>query len=207
MGALKIFGLGLSRTGTKSLTLALGMLGYDVLHYPDDEGTLADLMNGGGDFELLKHHDGITDITVAPYYGQLDEKYPGSKFILTVRDKPAWLESLHRHWAGRPPFEDLPGGETHMKIRRFLRAAVYGTYVFNEQRLSLVHDGHVKGVKAYFKARPGDLLLMDICNGDKWDKLCPFLNASMPDAPFPHIRERDLEPSRTPLGLKAQRSG
>ena len=36
----------------------------------------------------------ITDITVAPYYAQLDQLHPGSKFILTTREKNAWLASM-----------------------------------------------------------------------------------------------------------------
>jgi hypothetical protein len=88
----KIFGIGLSRTGTKSLTLALNMIGFKVAHYPDDEITLKELMAGKYNFSLLKDFDGITDITVAPYYAQLDKLFPDSKFILTVRDKDSWLK-------------------------------------------------------------------------------------------------------------------
>jgi len=82
---MKVFGIGLSRTGTKSLTEALNMLGINVVHYPNDETTLQELIAGNYEFSLLNSWDGITDITVAPYYAQLDKIYPDSKFILTVR--------------------------------------------------------------------------------------------------------------------------
>ena len=42
----KIFGVGLSRTGTRSLTQGLQMLGFDAIHYPGDETTYAELSNG-----------------------------------------------------------------------------------------------------------------------------------------------------------------
>ena len=44
---------------------------------------------------------------------------------------------------------------------------------------------HYSERKKYFKDRPNDLLVMNICNGEGWEKLCPFLNKPVPDAPFP----------------------
>jgi hypothetical protein len=38
----------------------------------------------------------------------------------------------------------------------------------------------------YFENRKSKLLVMDITKGDGWDKLCNFLNKSIPNKPFPH---------------------
>jgi len=181
---VKVFGIGLSRTGTKSLTKALDLLGFCVVHYPTDKVTLEELLTGKYNFSLLDGYDGITDITVAPFYAQLDKLYPGSKFILTTRDKESWLESLERHWSNKPAFDDRPGRETKMKIRRFLRAAVYGCYVFNRERMSYVYDLHHRNVLEYFKDRPQSLLVLNIVAGEGWEKLCPFLNKPIPDEPL-----------------------
>jgi hypothetical protein len=85
----KVFGIGLGRTGTKSLAYALRQLGINVVHYPDDLKTYQELSTGNYNFSLLQTLDGITDITVAPFYPHLDDLFPGSKFILTVREKTA----------------------------------------------------------------------------------------------------------------------
>ena len=45
---------------------------------------------------------------------------------------------------------------------------------------------HNEAVKEYFKDRPDDLLVLDVCAGDGWEKLCPFLEKAVPDKPFPH---------------------
>lgn len=90
----KVFGLGLSRTGTASLGHALNLLGVKTIHYPHDERTFADLRNANYRLHILDDYQGIVDIPVCPYYPQLDEVYPGSKFILTVREKNSWLTSL-----------------------------------------------------------------------------------------------------------------
>ena len=135
----KIFGIGLSRTGTKSLTLALNMLGFKVAHYPDDEITLKELMAEKYNFSILNDFDGITDITVAPFYAQLDNLFPDSKFILTIRDKESWLRSVETHF-GKPVFEGTPSNENTMQLRRLLRVAVYGSYSFNYEKFSDVTE-------------------------------------------------------------------
>lgn len=184
----KVFGLGLSRTGTRSLTTALQILGYDPVHYPIDPDTYNEIANGQYDLTLLKHHDGITDITVAQYYAQLDKLYPGSKFILTVRDKQGWLRSCENHWLNAPAFIETDDPEllSRLKVRQFFRASTYGCYDFEPERFSWVFDQHIKNVTEYFKDKPGRLLIMDVCAGDGFEKLAPFLDRPMPCTPFPH---------------------
>jgi hypothetical protein len=184
----RVFGLGLSRTGTRSLTSALHVLGIDTVHYPIDEDSFRAMASGKLDFALLQGFDGLTDITVSPYYAQLDRMYPDAKFILTVRDEEAWLRSCYNHWSGRDAFAapDTPASEIHMKVRRFLRAAVYGTYDFEPERFRYVYRKHVDDVRRYFADKPGRLLELDIAAGEGWEKLSPFLGRPIPDQPFPH---------------------
>jgi hypothetical protein len=51
----KVFGIGLSRTGTHSLTGALHALGFDTVHYPTDRATLETLARGDVRFPLLAY--------------------------------------------------------------------------------------------------------------------------------------------------------
>lgn len=181
----KVFGIGLSRTGTKSLTLALNILGISVIHYPNNAATYHDLVTGNYKFSVLKDFQGITDITVVPYYAQLDKLFPGSKFILTTRDRKEWLNSMENHWRDKHILEDGEIGSTQMQVRRFLRAAVYGIYTFDRERLGYIYDLHHKNVAEYFSDRPEDLLVINICQGEGWDKLCPFLQQPLPTRMFP----------------------
>jgi hypothetical protein len=187
----KIFGIGLGRTGTKSLTAALQILGYKIIHYPNDETTLRELMNAQFKFTLLEYLDGITDITVAPYYAQLDRLFPGSKFILTIRDKKSWLRSLKKHWTDELDLSKneryLIDYKTHLFITKFLKIAVFGCCEFDEERMSYVYDLHHQNVVSYFGDRPEDLLVLNICSGEGWEKLCPFLQQSIHHEPFPFI--------------------
>ncbi len=197
----KVFGIGLSRTGTRSLTLALQTLGFDVCHYPTDAETYHELACGRYDFAVLDDHDGITDVTVAPYYARLDKLSPGSKFILTVREKQSWLKSCRNHWWSSAAFAraETLEQEVHFKIRRLLRAAVFGCYEFDVERFSWVYDLHLKNVRDYFRGRPESLLVLDVCGGEHWPPLCEFLDRELPAQPFPHKgsklseKMRDLE--------------
>jgi len=183
----KIFGIGLSRTGTKSLTAALKKLGFKIVHYPTDRKTYQELIYNRNDFSLLKNFDGITDITVVPYFVQLDNKYPNSKFILTGRDKESWLVSMKKHFKYNKISEKRPYFLTEKKIRKFLRAAVYGCYSFNRERLSDAYDFHMNSAVNYFKSRPASFLEIKITEGDGWEKLGPFLDKQILLEPFPRI--------------------
>ena len=48
---------------------------------------------------------------------------------------------------------------------------------------------HNNEVKAYFKNRPTDLLILNIREGEGWEKLCPFLGVDVPEVPFPHYNK------------------
>lgn len=186
----KVFGVGLSRTGTNSLTEALHVLGFNVIHYPVDQATLETLKRGDACFPFLENCDGITDITAVPYYEDLDQQWPGSKFVLTVREEDSWLRSCRAHWASvstlspRKDEQDI----VHLEIQRFLEAAVYASYQFNEERFRRVYRRHVQNVTNYFEGRKHDLLVLNVVAGDGYQCLAPFLGVPVPKQPFPHAR-------------------
>jgi hypothetical protein len=183
-GQQKVFGLGLSKTGTSSLGEALNMLGIKTIHYPHDRRTLAELRGGNYKLSILEKYQGVVDIPVAPYYAQLDRIYPDSKFILTVRDKHSWLSSIETHWRSRGA--RMNRNPQYKEFTQFISACVYGSLEYNKDRFLYVYDTHVRNVQDYFRNRPENLLVLDICGGDGWEKLCSFLGLSIPEATFPH---------------------
>lgn len=180
---MKVFGIGLSRTGTTSLTAALGALGFRTLHFPDDAFSERDLRDRPPPdkpmrMSALAHYDAMTDTPAALCYRQLDLGYPGSRFVLTLRDETSWLESVRRHYAR----------VTHPSAYvLWLRSEVYGTEGFDADLLTRAHRAHVKGVLEYFHTRPNDLLCLRICSGQGYAELCPFLDRLVPPSDFPHL--------------------
>ena len=94
---MKLFGLGLSKTGTTSLSSAFEILGFKSLHTPP----IINSKNGEINFQWpwwLSKYDAMADLPVPYYYQYFDATYPNAKFILTVRDEAAWLRSCENHF-------------------------------------------------------------------------------------------------------------
>jgi hypothetical protein len=161
---MKIFGIGLSRTGTTSLTFALSELGLHTHHFPRTR-------------ELIDAADAATDTPVAAWYRELDAAYPGSKYILTLRHLPDWLASCEALWQTSSHLFD----EFTCAIHRQL----YGREDFDRIAFEAAYARHYEHVLSYFAGREQDVLLMDICAGEGWERLCPFLRLEPPSTPFP----------------------
>lgn len=175
----KVFGIGLSRTGTLSLTAALNRLSIPTIHFPSDDLTFEQLRSGDFQLKVLDKFRGICDTPVAPYYPQLDEEFPGSKFILTIRDRDEWLSSTERFWRRTARIQRLP-------YCRFVNTSVYGVWEYSRDRFGYIYDLHLSNARRYFRDSPAKYLEMNICAGDGWSKLASFLGRSDPMIPFPH---------------------
>lgn len=183
----KVFGLGLSKTGTSSLGEALNLLGVKTIHYPYDERTFAELRSGNYRLSLLAEFQGIVDIPVVPFYKQLDALYPRSLFILTVREMEAWLRSCEMHWRLMSEWQD--NFPQFKRFHDFISERVYGGTEYDCERFRFAYETHERDVRDYFRERRADLLVLDICAGEGWEKLCPFLGCEILDAPFPRANE------------------
>lgn len=65
------------------------------------------------------------------------------------------------------------------------RLKFWGTTSFNKKIMTQKYYEHNDEIKKYFKGREKDLLIMNICAGDGWKKLCPFLGKTTLRRPFP----------------------
>lgn len=166
---VKVFGVGLSKTGTVSLTAALKRLGYRAKHYPPLFQVI----------ELSKEFDALTDTPVIVFMEALDRLWPDARFVLTVREEESWIDSLRRHYAKKPV-------ERIMKWKLWNRRCVYGMNGFTEAHFRQVRAAHEARVKALFEGRRDKLLTLDVCGGEGYGTLCPFLGQRVLDEPFPH---------------------
>jgi O-antigen biosynthesis protein len=186
---MKIFCIGLNKTGTSSLHQALQTLGFRSLHLGGPEvpvGIKRATDEGRGLVEYLGDYDAFSDIwRLSERFELLDRQYPGSKFILTIRDLDGWLESRRQHVQRnvlRKAQGHYSGGFLTVDIERW-------THEFDE---------HHARVLDYFTDRPDDLLVMNVARGDGYELLCPFLGVDVPAAPFPWSnRGADWRPRAT----------
>ena len=127
----------------------------------------------------------MTDLPMPAYYSDLDRRYPGSKFILTLRDKEAWLTSMQSH------FERLASKRN--PLLDTIHAITYGVFGFSRDRFACVWESHIRNVRHYFRDRPGDLLEINISTDAEWKKLCGYLQKPVPAICFPCL-SRPLGP-------------
>ncbi len=183
----KIFGLGLGRTGTKSPTAALEILGYRCLHWAPDKATAAEVLTGAKVSRIAEHRDAVID-TILPllHYKEYAERFPNAKFILTSRDTTAWLRSMRRHMI-RVRSPDTRNYSGHLYGSLLLGG--WSTGRLGDQKLSDAFKTHNDAVRAFFAHLPHRFLEMDISRGIGWDRLCPFLDSEIPDMAFPNERK------------------
>jgi hypothetical protein len=177
----KIFGIGLSRTGTTSLYAALELLGYrSATNRHMRVRGLHEWYQGNFTNDYLDGYDAITDLPIGAMYRELYDRYPGSKFILTRRALEPWMESLRRrtmHYSSEPKAEYDYSEATNIMA--------YGYSRFNEEAFRRVHTCHESDVQAFFADKPGELLCLNVFEGEGWEELCEFLGKPVPDQEYP----------------------
>jgi hypothetical protein len=177
----KIICVGFHKTGTTSLGRALQILGYSVigartmLARSCSEGDLTRI------YDLMDQFDACEDNPWAVLFKELDERYPGSRFILTLRDSESWRKSALNHFGHR---------KTAMRKWIYGRSSIVGYEDLYVERM----ERHNEEVRAYFAERPADLLELRLTEGEGWEKLCPFLEQQVPSVLFPHLNHRQKRP-------------
>ena len=170
----KVFGIGFHKTATTSLARALKVLGYSVTG-----PNFVRMANLESEVQararaVAGRFDAVQDNPWPLLYRELDKWYPGSKFILTVRAPEKWLASALTHF-----------GANTTPMREWIYGAGRGGPRGNETVYLDRFTRHNRDVLEYFRERPDDLLVMNITEGDGWDKLCPFLGVAGRSRPFP----------------------
>jgi hypothetical protein len=180
----RIFGVGLHKTATTSLSEALTVLGYRSGHWESGDwakAIWAEMITEKRSVTLEKYY-AASDLPIALLYKELDRSYPGSKFILTIRDEQKWLESVKNHWTYernrfRWEWDIYPfSNQIHKQL--------YGQETFDAEVFLARYRKHNADVREYFKDR-NDLLIMDMDDSAGWLELCSFLGNPIPSIPYP----------------------
>lgn len=174
----KIIGVGFQKTGTSTLREALKILDFKVKD--TTPRALVPILRGNYDKirRILDGYDAMEDTPWYMIYRELDQMYPGSKFILTIRDPDTWYTSVAKHI-----------GDLRAAHHEWIYGRGKGLPVEDRDHTISVYNKHNEEVMQYFKNRPGELLILDFTRGDRWEKLCAFLGKDVPGVPFPHYNK------------------
>ena len=183
--APKVFGIGLTKTGTTSLGRALERLGYFHAHFNTAFGN--DVLTEA-DFPL---YDAATDTPVSMRFETLYMTYPNARFILTERPFDQWETSLTRDFERRYGTADFARLRQLSTIRNGCSqglelALVHGALYFGHATPRAAYLAHIRRVEQFFADKPaGKLLRHNAFTGDGWPELCGFLGCEVPPEPYP----------------------
>ena len=180
----RVFGVGLQKTATTSLDRAFGILGLDHLHWGTGEAPRVwREMTSTGRSSTLEKFYALSDLPIPLLYQELDRGYPGSKFILTIRDEGKWLSSVEKLWDYR--FNPTRWIWEVFPFSHHIHTVLYGRRTFDREIFLARYRRHNSDVREYFRDRPEDLLVMDMDAGAGWEELCGFLKVSVPAVGYP----------------------
>jgi Sulfotransferase domain len=181
----RIFGIGMHKTGTTSLHHAFQILGLNSAHWSNAHWARAiwKEMTSEGRSRTLERHYALSDLPIPFLYKELDKAYPGSKFILTIRNEASWLRSVKNHW--NPEINQFRHQWNKDPFTHKAHKLLYGQRGFDEEIFLNRYRAHNAEVIEYFKDRKSDLLVLDIDKIGTWFPLCAFLKKKVPLVPYP----------------------
>ena len=200
-GKVKVFCIGRNKTGTTSLKCA-----FEDLGYPVGDQRKAEILTGkhyfDGNFQPIidycKTAQVFQDVPFSypETYKYLDKAYPGSKFILTLRDDPEqWFRSItsfHAKMFGKdgrvPTVEDLKNAPYVWPGFMYNMVRVHGTPEndpYNKKIMVAHYERYNREVMDYFKDRLDDLLVINVGENGAYQKFIEFLGAESSYNDFP----------------------
>lgn len=173
----KLFIIGLPRTGTTSISVALLDYGFKVAHTAYTKRA----------FELA---DVISDAPCFCDFKELDQLFPGSKFVYLDRPLERWVPSMQMLLGKMLPELAPKTGYLNSVLKRVINQTFAPLTAMNpmqKEHLEACYLAHQQQVLEYFSHR-NDFLSIDISAGDSLKTLLKFIDMESPDTgAFPHL--------------------
>jgi hypothetical protein len=202
---LQVVGVGLGRTGTNSLKLALEqLLGgrchhmHEILERTELMGLWTAALAGHPDWDAIFDGDVATvDWPAAAFWRELVVEYPDAVVLLSERaNAKEWWQSAHDTIFDTFAIEGMPP-----EIAAWLstvRAVIesHGIDLDDEAVSEAAYERHLADVRA--TVAPSRLV--EWTTGDGWGPLCEALGVAVPEEPFPHLNTTQEFRGRVGLG-------
>jgi len=168
----KIFIIGLPRTATTSVCLAMLEQGFKTAHNAYTQ-------------EAFIQAQVLADTPIFCDYQTLDKHFPNSKFIYLNRSSEKWLPSIRQLL--QRMFVNLQrsdgGFNPHLKrCYNKIFSPLNEENLNSDDFLLGCYQRHQQGIEEYFKNREQDLLTIDISDESSYLSLLDFLNVDSANA-------------------------
>jgi tetratricopeptide (TPR) repeat protein len=205
-GGRKVFCVGRNKTGTTSMEAALHSLGFRMGLQARGEMLRGDWAQR--DFSrilaLCRTADAFQDVpfSLKNTFEAVDGGFPGSRFILTVRDTPEqWFDSLVRFHTRIVNKGRIPTADDLREFAYRYKGDLWDGFVQrygDDERLLYDRDlyiasylDHNRSATEYFRHRPRDLLVINVGQPDAMQALCEFLQVPYRGQRMPHMNRSD----------------
>lgn len=187
----KIFNLSLCKSGTSSLEMFL-FKSYNLKGYPYFEKFYYNKKINDEVF-INKNFSAITDIELYDFFSDIpfnlfdsfkyyEKKYKNSKFILIKRDFKDWLDS-NKKWLKKIKKTYNSQNDKKEFSNIFHEYQYYGSIknfeIVNENLLKKAYDDYHNSIFEYFKDKPNKLLVLNLYEINKENKINKFLNINI----------------------------
>jgi hypothetical protein len=197
----KCFCIGYNKTGTTTLEATLRLYGYSLPSQSEQEIRLtknAFETNYRPFVDFVSKYDAFQDM---PFSQNLtfvvaDALFPGSKFILSIRESDVWFRSLvsyHRKIFGIDPARTtekdvykklayLYEGYVYQHKKRLLttfidnKPFVNWSMLYNKDYYIKMYEERNRLIQQYFVDSPDKLLVIDVTKETTTKKICDFLS-------------------------------
>jgi len=178
---LKIIGVGLNKTGTK--TLRTFCLGWGLRHRTYELEAFRRFRRGDIDglLDEMENSDSFEDWPWPLMYKEIDERFPDARFVLTVRRSPdVGYRSLCKMAVRMGPLNDVA-------------RHIYGYSMPHGRRDEHLafYEAHNRAVEEHFRGRPDKLIKLCWETGDDGLTLSRFLGMPAPKEAARHVNASD----------------
>jgi len=162
----KIFIIGLPRTATTSVCLAMLEQGFKTAHnaYTQDSFSQAQV---------------LADTPIFCDYQQLDKDFPNSQFIYLTRAPELWLPSIKQLLQRMIVNLQRTDGGFNPHIKRCYSkvfSPLTEDNINKDEFLLDCYSRHQQGISEHFKDRSQDLLTIDVSDEESYLAMLSFLN-------------------------------
>ena len=201
----KVFCVGYNKTGTTTIEAVLRNLGYRMPGQARQEALVVEETFRGNFVPLrtlCSSYDAFQDMPFSQgvIYAIVDSMFPGSKFILTVRDSNEWFESLVRFHLGgilkkagvesleefgEQTFKDKaiylhPNYLQNVVQRHAVSVVDYEIHydwslVYNKEHRIEIYERRNREIIEYFQDRQDQLLVLDVTREKDNSAIVEFL--------------------------------
>ncbi len=205
-GKAKVFCIGRNKTGTTSVQLALEEFGYLVGDQREAELMSEQYFNRDLDdlISYCKRFEAFQDFPFSfpDTYKAVDKAFPGSKFVLTIRDTPDdWFDSMLKFQTKLFSSTSNDPTVTDLKNANYVRkgwvwknlSELYSlneeTFSYDKSLMTKNYTEYNNAVIDYFKDRKTDFIVINVGNDQDYSRLCKFLGKEEKRKGFPWLNK------------------